>query len=178
MEKINDKALEILDISEKIFHIQEHDNSAAIFKDKTFIIGCDSDCNSIFTQKKNVIDDSIYYFETPEIDGLILERKNGNYCVKASVRYTDIDNFDALFAKIRIEVVNGSLKVMGTRWGSLKQLDCEDYNLLDNPTNDFIIALVTMKNYLIDIYKQLSEKIESSDNFDPVWVKKIKKFKI
>lgn len=175
MEKIKEKAYEILDISKKIYQSQERDNPTAIFGDKTFLIGTEEDREAVSVERNYEKKSRSYYFETPEINGVIIKRKNGNYCIKAMVKYINANNQDLWFAKIRIEnSYDEDIQIMGKWGGSWEDLDCEDENQIKNPNLDFPLALDSMKNHLVGILNQLWNNELSSETYDPGWVKKLK----
>lgn len=178
MEKIKQEAHEILDISQKIYQIQERNNYAAIFGDKTFLIGTEEDRGTISVEQNYETKDRFYYFETPEIDGVIIKRENGNYCIKAMVKYINDNNQSLWFAKIRIEnSYDKDIKIMGKWGGSWQDSDYEDVDQIENPNSDFPFALDSMKNHLADILNQLRNNSElSSETYDPGWVKKLKPY--
>lgn len=178
MEKSKEKAYEILDIVQKIYQIQESNNPNAIFKDKSFLIGTEDNREAISIERDYEKKDNSYYFETPEISGVIIKRESGNYCVKAAVKYTNANNQNLWFAKIRIEdSYDKDIQLMGIWGGSWQKSDYEDENLITNPHPDFPFALDSMKNHLVDIYNQLCQNKElDSDLYDPKWVKKLKKY--
>lgn len=178
MEKIIEDAYELLDISEKIYQLQESINPAVIFGDKTFLIGTEDDRDAVFVKQNCEKKDSSYYFETSEIDGVIIKRVNGNYCIKATVKYTNSNNDELWFAKIRVEnSYNGDIQIMGNIYGSRDYPDYEDKNLMETLSSDFISAFYSMKKQLIDIYNQLCESNGlNSDLYDPKWVKQLKKY--
>ena len=122
--------------------------------------------------------DSSYYFDTPEIMGVIIKKESGNYCVKAAVKYTNANNQNLWFAKIRIEKpYNKDIQIMGMWGGSWEKPDYEDKNLVTNSNPDFPLALLSMKNHLVAIYNQLCQNKEANcDSYDPKWVKKLKKY--
>lgn len=177
MDRIKQEAYEILDISQEIYQIQEKFNHTAIFKNKIFLLGKEDDREAI-SIKSNYEKDSFYYFETPEVDGVIIKKEHGNYCVKACVKYTNANNQNLWFAKIRIENSDdGDIQIMGNWGGSWQQSDYKDENLIINHNSDFPIALDSMKNHLVDIYNQLCKNSKlNSDLYDPKWVKKLKKY--
>lgn len=173
MDKVKAEACEILDISQKIYQINESTNPKAIFKNKTFVMGTEEDRDAISIESDYEDNDSSYYFETPEIDGVIVKRENGNYCVKAAVKYTK-DNQALWFAKIRIEVsYDGNIQIKGSWGGSWQQSDCEDEDLIQRPNSDFPVALDSMKTHLMAIYNELGN--DNSNNL-PEWVKRLKAY--
>jgi len=178
MNKIIVEAQEILDISQKIYQVQTRVNPTAIFGDKMFLINTDGGQEVVGVERDYENKDHSYYFETPEITGAIIKRQNGNYCVKAAVKYTDCNNREMWFAKIRIEKsCDGDIQVMGTWGGSWQQRDWYDENLIENPNADLPIAVDSMKNYLVSIYNQIGENEEvNSESYDPQWVKKLKSY--
>lgn len=178
MNKIKGEAYGILDISQKIYQIQERTNSTAIFGDKTFLIGTEEDREAVSVERNYEKKDRSYYFETSEIDGVIIKRENGNYCIKASVKYLNAHNQSLWFAKIRIEnSYDGQIQIMGKWGGSWKDPDYEDENQIENPNSDFPVALDSMRNHLADIYNQFCIDNElNKDLYNPKWVKKLKKY--
>lgn len=178
MDTIKEKAYEILDISQKIYQIQERVNPTAIFGDKTFIIGTEQDREAISIEQNYEEKDRSYYFETPEIRGAIIKRKNGNYCVKARVKYTNAINQNLWFAKIRIEKsYDGDIQIMGVWGGSWQQPDYKDEDQVKNPSSDFPFALDSMEKHLDGILNQLCEnKGLNSDLYDPKRVRKLKPY--
>ena len=178
MNNIKEKAFEILDISQKIYQIQERVNPTAIFGDKTFLIGTEEDREAVSVERNYEEKDRSYYFETSEIDGVIIKRENGNYCVKAMVKYTNANNQNLWFAKIRIEnSYDGDIQLKGKWGGSWNDEDFYDEDQIKNPNQDFPIALIAMKDHLVNIYNQLCNNNElSSDSYDPEWVKKLKPY--
>ena len=176
MDKIME-AQEILSISEKIYQIQEETNSKAIFKDKVFVIGTETDRNAISIERNFEKKDSSYYFETPELNGVILKRENGNYCVKTAVKYSTPIHKNWWFAKIRIEKnFNGNIQIMGQWGGSWQDYDYKDEDFIKNPNKELPYALMSMKLYLKDIYNKLSNDKLDSDSYDPKWVKQLKRY--
>ena len=167
-----------LDVSQKIYQVQTRVNPSAIFGDKKFLIDTESDQEVIGAEKDYETKDRSYYFETPEIEGVIIKRQSGNYCVKAAVKYINNNKQEMWFAKIRIEKSSdGDIQVMGTWSGSWQQRDWYDKNLIEKPNPDLPIALDSMKNYLVDIYSRLDENEEvNSEAYDPHWVKKLKPY--
>lgn len=178
MDKIKEEAYEILDISQKIYQIQEMNNPTAIFGDKTFLIGTEADLEAVLVEQNYEKKDKSYYFETPEIDGVIIKRENGNYCIKAMVKYINANNQNLWFAKIRIEnSYDEDIQIMGKWGGSWQDSDCEDENQIKNPNSDFFFALDSMKNHLVNICNHLYETNGlNSDLYDPELVKKLKKY--
>lgn len=180
MENIKEIAYEILDISQKIYEMNEYFNPTAIFKNKIFLIGTEEDRDAVSIQIDCEKKDNSYYFETPEIRGVIIKRENGNYCIKACVRYTNGNNQDLWFAKIRIEpFYDGDIQIMGKYGGSWEMEDFYDEDLIIKSNSDFPFALVSMKTYLSDIYNKLCENNGlNCDLNDPEWVKKLKRYNI
>lgn len=179
MDKIKEKAHEILEISQKIYQIQEKTNPTAIFKGKIFLIGEENDREAIFVERDYEKKDSSYYFETSDIRGVIVKRECGKFCIKACVKYTN-NNLNLWFAKIRIEnAYDEDIQIMGAYGGSWEQPDCEDENLIINLNSDFPVALDSMKNHLGVIYNQLSINNElNNDLYDPKMVKRLKKYNV
>lgn len=178
MNKIKEEAYGILDISQKIYQIQEKTNSTAIFGDKTFLIGTEENREAVSVERNYEKKDRSYYFETSEIDGVIIKRENGNYCIKAGVKYLNAHNQSLWFAKIRIEnSYDDQIQIMGKWGGSWEDTDYEDENQIKNPNSDFPFALDSMRNHLADIYNQLYIDNElNKDLYNPEWVKKLKKY--
>lgn len=171
---IKDEAQEILHVSQEIYQIEEQTNPTAIFKDNVFTVMADGE---VFVERDCEKQDSSYYFETPEIDGVIIKRVNGNYCIKASVKYKDSDNRDLWFAKIRIENFNGDIQIMGSWGGSWQQADNEDEDLTKEPSTAFLLALASMKEHLANIYGQLHQNNGlNSDLYDSGMVKQLKMY--
>lgn len=177
MNAIRENAMEVLYIAKNIYLMQESNNPNAIFGEKTFLIGTENDPNKVFVQRNFEQKDRFYYFEMPEIEGAIIKRENGNYCIKASVSYINANNQKSRFAKIRIENdIDGEIRVMGTWGGSWQQPDFDDEDQLKRPNSDLPFAIYSMKSYLTGIYSQLTESYETKkDSYDPDWVKKLKK---
>lgn len=178
MERIYEVANMILDISQKIYEVQERFNASAIFKEKRFKIDT-KDGKEVISVKPNYEEkDSSYFFETPQIRGVIIKREGGDHCVKACVKYTNANNLVFWFAKIRIEkIYDEDIKIMGAFGGSWEQPDYEDENLIINFNSETPFALNSMKNSLVDIYNALCENKESSyELYEPQWVKELKKY--
>lgn len=178
MNKIKEEAYEILDISRKIYEIQERLNPTAIFGDKNFYIGTEENREAVSVEQNYEEKDKSYYFETSEIDGVIIKKEDGNYCIKAMVKYINTNNQNLWFAKIRIEnSYDGEIQIMGKWGGSWEDPDYEDENQIKNPNSDFPVALDSMKAHLADIYNKLCIDSELNKHlYDPKWVKKLKKY--
>lgn len=179
MDKIKNEAQQILDTSMQIFQIQEIVNPNTIFKNKRFKRGTEQNPDAISVRYDYENNDSSYFFETPEIVGVIIKRKNGNYCVKSRVKYySTTTNQSFYFAKIRIEKTKyEGLQIMGSWGGSWEQEDYEDENLLQNPTLDLIEAINSMNKNLVNIYEHLSQNKEANNTlYEPDWVTKVKKY--
>lgn len=82
-----------------IYQVIESTNPNTIFKNNIFYIMEDG---RIVVQKDCEEKDSSYYYEIPDIKGVIIKRSNGNYFVKACVEYINVDNHGLWFGKIRI----------------------------------------------------------------------------
>lgn len=173
--KVKDEAIEILDIAKRIYQIQESNNPTAIFKDKIFLVGTENNRESISVKRNYEKKDSSYYFESPEIAGVIIKRENNSYCIKARVKYMDANNESFWFAKIRIEYC-GDIQVMGTWSGSWQKPDYEDEDQIKSPNSDFPLALTAMKTRLAEIYNFLSKNEELSSTFDHEYFRKLKKY--
>lgn len=132
----------------------------------------------VFVEKNYEIKDNSYYFEAPEIDGVIIKREHGNYCIKASVKYINVNNQNLWFAKIRIEnSYDGDIQIMGNWSGSWEDPDYEDEDFIKKYHSEFPFALKSMKSHLADIYNNLCKTNKSnSDLYDASWVKKLKKY--
>lgn len=178
MEKIKEEASEILVISAKIYQIQENNNPTAIFGDKTFLIGTEGNREAVSVERNYDKKDRSYYFETPEIDGVIIKRENGNYCIKAMVRYINASNQNLWFAKIRIEnSYDDNIKIMGKWSGSWQDPDFEDEDQIKNPNSEFPFALDSMKSHLVAMLNQLCTNSElNRETYDPEWVRKLKPY--
>ncbi len=174
MDKIQEMAYEILDMSQEIYRINESTNPTAIFKNKIFLIGTEENREAVSVQIDYEKKDSSYYFKSPEIVGVIIKRENSNYCVKARVKYANANNQNLWFAKIRIETsYDGNVQIMGKWGGSWEDADIYDESLITNSELPF--ALDSMKAHLADIYNQLYENNGlNPDLYDPEWVKKLK----
>lgn len=158
--------------------MQERNNPTAIFGNKTFLIGIEEDREAVSVERNYEKKDRSYYFEAPEIDGVIIKRENGNYCIKAMVKYINANNQSLWFAKIRIEKsFDENIQIMGKWGGSWEDSDSEDEDLIKNPNSEFPFALGSMKNHLVAILNQLCNNSElSSETYDPEWVKKLKSY--
>lgn len=178
MKEIKEEAYEILDISQKIYQIQERNNPTAIFGDKIFLIGAEGDREVVSVERNYEKKDKSYYFETSEIDGVIIKRENGNYCIKAMVKYINANNQNLWFAKIRIDnSYDENIQIMGKWGGSWQDSDCEDEDQIKNPNSEFPFALDSMKNHLAGMLDQLCNNNKlSSETYDPGWVKKLKPY--
>lgn len=174
MDNIRDNASEVLNTAQAIYERQEIFNPTAILKDRRFVIGTDGEVVSVKRDYEQ--QDSSYFFETPEIRGVIVKKRHGDFCIKASVKYVDSNNRELTFAKIRVEKdYDGEFQVMGSFGGTWEQLDYEDQDLITaNPNFDMPIALDFMKNNLSNIYNQLCDSENNNDLCDPVWVKQLK----
>lgn len=177
MEEIRKVAYEVLDISQKIYQLQEKFNQAAIFGDKVFIVGTEEDRDSISIERKNEKQDNYYYFTSPKIEGVIIKKNDSNYCIKAMVNYINRSNQNLWFAKIRIESGKEDIQLKAKWGGSWEDEDFYDEDQIINPNQDFSIAIVSMKEHLVDIYMKLCKNNGLNSNLcDPEWVKKLKKY--
>lgn len=61
MELRKAKAYKILDISQKIYQIQERNNPTAIFGDKTFLIGIEENREAVSVERNYEKKDRSYY---------------------------------------------------------------------------------------------------------------------
>ena len=176
-KKVKKEAYEILDISQKIYQFQEKNNPTAIFGDKIFLISTDEKCEEIFVEQNYETEDSFYYFETNQIEGVIIKRKNGSYCIKAAVNYKDDNNQNFWYEKIRIEKSYDDIRITGKWGGSWQSLDCDDKDQIKDPDSDFFVALDSMKSHLCGIFNQLCNNDElNQEVYDPKWVKKLKHY--
>ncbi len=174
INNFKEKAYEILNIAQMIYQINESINANTIFRENIFFIMADG---KIFVEKDYEEKDSSYYFEAPDIRGVIIKKSSGNYCITTSVKYANVSNHDLWFAKIRIEKdYNDDIQIMGHWGGSWQKPDYEDENLIENPNPDFTIALDATKNHLTSIYNMLSTNPELSSLYEPKWVKQLKKY--
>ncbi len=176
MKRYRKTAYEILDISQKIYQMQEATNPTAIFGKKEFIIGSEETREEIFVKPSHK-KDRFYYFEHPKIEGVIIKKENGSYCIKGMVKYTNSSNQDLWFAKIRIEHNEEDIQLKGSWGGSWQTPDFYDKNLIEDSNPDFPIAIVSMKEHLVDIYNNLCKNNgQNSNSYDSKDVKKLKKY--
>lgn len=178
MNEFKEVAYEILDISKNIYEINVKTNPTAIFKNKIFLIGTENNPDAVSIETDYEKKDSSYYFETPDIVGVIIKRNNGTYCIKASVKYRTAKNQELWFAKIRIESsLDGDIQIRGKWGGSWEAEDFYDEDFLNTPNSDLPAALVSMQTHLTTIHNQLCENNGlNSDANDQEWVKKLKKY--
>lgn len=169
---------EILEISKKIYGIQENNNPSNIFRDKVFLIDYDNNNKeeTIHVRHDCENKDNRYFFETPDIEGVIIKKQNNEYCIKASVRYINSDNKDTWFAKIRVESLSGNIEIKGTWGGSWQQADYHDEDITTNNSSDLPLALHAMRNHLYNIYNELSNNKSNSDLYDHGMIKKLKQY--
>lgn len=173
MKATIDKAKEILDTAKNIYQFQERNNPNAIFRNKVFLEGTEENREAVSVEIDYEKTDSSYYFETPEIDGVIIKRKNGEFCVKACVKYND----RLWFAKIRIEhSFDGEIMIRGKWSGSWQDEDFYDEDQLTNPNSDFPIALESMRNHMANLYSLYQNVEPNSGVGEPSWVRKLKKY--
>lgn len=172
MDSIKQVAVSILDVSKKIFQINEKNNFKTIFKDKTFyiygeeVITKHSDCK-----------DSFYYFECPEVDGVIVKKENGAYQIKAAVKYINSEGKKWCFAKIRIDDYFGKININGRRTGSWEMPDFDDDNFIKAPDFELSLVLKSMYNSLCIMYDELNNGVEASnDKYIPSRVKRLIKY--
>lgn len=162
----------ILDTSKNIFQINEKYNSQTIIKDNVFLINGEDICVEKSDKK-----DSSYYFEHPEIDGVIIKKENESYCIKATIQYVNKEGEKRGFAKVRIDDFYGEIKINGQRTGSWEMHDFEDDDFMKNPDPELPLVLDSMKNSLCNIYDELSRNTKfDRDMYNPEWVKQIKKY--
>lgn len=175
---IDDNLYEILEISKKIYEIQENSNPSAIFRDKVFLIDYDNNNKeeTIHVRHDCENKDNRYFFETSDIEGVIIKKQNNEYCIKASVRYINSDNKDTWFAKIRVESLSGNIEIKGTWGGSWQQADYHDEDITTNNSSDLPLALHAMRNHLYNIYNELSNNKSNSDLYDHGMIKKLKQY--
>jgi hypothetical protein len=175
MDKIKETAHEILDIVKSIYEKQESENPTAIFGKKTFYIKNNNGREVIIPKWDYEKNYSSFYFESPEMDGVIIKKDDGNYCIKASVMYTNANNQKLWFAKIRIEEFDDrDMQIKGMWGGSWQSRDYHDEDLMSEP--EFPYALDSLKEHLVEMNNELSENKVDSDCYDPGWVKKLKKY--
>lgn len=174
MDAIKLNAIEIISIIKNIYQIQENNNPNVIFKNKFFLLGTEENPEEILIERNYENNDSSYYFETSKIEGVIIKRENGNYCVKGCVSYKS-NNINLYFAKIRIEEKNDEdIHIMGKWGGSWQHPDYEDEDQIKNPNSDFPIALESMKKHLTSIYYSICNNELNKDLYNPEWVKKLR----
>lgn len=173
MDSIKQVAAGILDISKDIFQINERFNSQVIFKDNVFLISGEK----VMVEKCDK-EDSSYYFEHPEIDGVIIKKENGtDYCIKASVGYINREGKRWGFAKVRIDNYFGVIHINGRRTGSWEMHDFEDDDFIKNPDSELSLVLDSMKNSLESIHEELCRNTNfDGDKYNPKWVKQLKKY--
>lgn len=159
MNSIEQLAIDILDVSKKIFWINKENNPQTIFKDNIFLISEEGikveHCNN---------KESSYYFENQELDGVIIRNEEGNYCIKATIQYTNSDGKKWGFAKIRIHDYQGEICIRGRRTGSWEMADFEDEDFIENPDFELPLVLNSMNNSLNEMYIKLEENIALGDN--------------
>lgn len=159
MDSIEQTAACILNVAKKIFQINEENNPQTIFKDNIFIINGENvsveycDCK-----------DSFYYFESPEIDGVIIKKENGDYCIKATIQYVNSRGENWGFAKIRIHDNHGDICINGRRTGNWEMDDFEDVDFIKNPDSELSIVLNSMNNSLGNMYEELNKNVEFGCN--------------
>lgn len=175
MDKVIEEANEILAIAQEIYQIEEQNNPSAIFQNKIFKKLADG---KVFVERDYEKKDKSYYFTTLDMNGAIIKRENGRYCIKACVKYKNANNQDLWFAKIRIEYgYDGNIQIMGAWSGSWEQKDYEDEDLTKNPNLAFPVALNSMKNHLLFIYQELCQNNGlNTDLYDSEATKELKRF--
>ncbi len=174
MNSIEQTAVSILDISKKIFKINEENSPQTIFKGKTFLIAGED-----VTVERNDCKDSFYYFECPEIDGVIIKKENGDYCIKATVQYINSEGRKWSFAKIRIYDYHNEIRISGRRTGSLEMPDYEDVDFIKEPDSELSLVVNSMNSSLYNIYNKLNENIVlNGDKYISRHVKRLVKYNI
>lgn len=174
MESIEQVATCILDVSKKIYQINEENNPQAIFKGKIFLLNGEdvsveqSDCR-----------DCSYYFETPEMDGMIIKKENDDYCIKATIQYVNVRGEKCWFAKIRILDCYDEICIRGRRTGSWEMADFEDDDFNNNPDFELPLVLRAMYNSLYNMYKEVNENaILGKEKYIPNIRKKLIKYNV
>lgn len=173
METLEEKATKILDCCKEIYEIQERENPNAIMGKNSFYIREEKGKEVINVRPDFEEREQKYYFEIPGFDGVIIKRESGNYCIKASVKYQIGKAASLWFAKIRIEPVNGNIRIMGNWGGSWENKDYKDEDLTINPTPDFLAALDSLEIQVVNMCEQLRQ---NSEAYDPEWVRKYKPY--
>lgn len=168
--------IEILDIAEKIFQLNEQDDPEIIFGDKIFYIRNDG-LESVSVHYDYENQDREYYFELPDIAGVILKNKNNsNYAIKARVCYMNREGQKWSFAKIRISLgFNGKIQIGGERSGSWQQSDYYDTDFLQNPDPELNLVLESLKRNLNFLWEELHKKgVKANETFIPKWFRELK----
>lgn len=173
MDSMEQVSLCILEIAKKIFQLNEELNSQIIFQGKTFLIN-----GKDISIEMNDCQDSFYYFEHPEIEGVIIKKENGNdYVVKAATQYVNFEGKKWAFAKIRIYEENGDILIRGRRTGSFEMSDGDDEDFIKRPDPELSLVLDSMKNSLSQMYGELCRGLKSNNDMsNPQWVKQLKKY--
>lgn len=173
MSNSDDILTEILDISKKIFDINDKYNSSVIFGDKTFIVNGDN-----ISVEQNDCEERCYYFEHYKISGAIFKNVNDEeYCVKASVKYINTNGKEWNFAKIRIYNNNGNISIKGRRTGNWVLHDFEDEDFIKEPDYELPLVLDSMKNSLLEMHTELCNNLDTNiDMYNPSWVKELKMY--
>ncbi len=172
MESVEQLAIGILDVAGKIFKINEENNPQTIFKGKTFVINGEE-----VSAEQNDSKDSSYYFEYPEIDGVIIKDEDGNYSIKAAVRYENAKGNKWWFAKMRIDVRCDEVHIRGRRTGSWQMPDFADDDFMKNPDSELPYVLRSMKTSLCNMYDELGDNVEfGGDKYIPELEKRLLKY--
>lgn len=173
-------AIEILDIAEKIFQLNEQEDLEIIFGDKIFYISKNADgLKSVSARPDYENQDREYYFELPDIAGVILKNKNnGNYAIKARVCYLDRKGQKWAFAKVRISLgFNGKIQIGGERSGSWQKSDYHDTDFLQNPDSELNLVLESLKRNLNFLWEELHKKgVNVNETFIPKWFRELKQY--
>ena len=179
METLEEKAIKILDTCKKIYEIQERENPSAIMGKNEFYIH-EKDGKRIINARPNYDErDYSYYFVIPDFDGVIIKKEDGNYCIKAAVKYKIGIAKKLWFAKIRIEPIYGNIEIKGKWGGNWLDHDYYDEDLTINPTPDFLAALDSLEIQVAKMYKQLcqSSGVDYA-SYDPEWVRELKPYNL
>ena len=132
MENLQALGIEILDIAQKIFMFNKQNDHKVIIEGKIFCFRENNDgTKSIRVKIDDEDKDEKYYFELPEIHGVILRNFNGAYGIKAHVIYANKKGEQWHFAKVKISLgFKGNIEICGNRTGSWQQSDYYDTDFL------------------------------------------------
>lgn len=149
---VEQDAVCILELSKKIFEMNEEKNPQTIFKDKIFLIQHEG-----ISVERGDCKDSSYYFDHPGTHGVIIRKENGNYFIKALVRYINSKGEKRAFAKIRIYDDFGTIQIRGRRTGSWQMQDSDDDDFIKNPDDELALVLDSLKNSLWNMRDELNK---------------------